>query len=491
MLERLLERGERVVAFLGQEGDGERDFCSEILEMCDRASIPARSGRKLGEETVRWLDDRIRPELAIAVGMSGEVPLAVGGNCRLGLVELIDRFQVETCPGVVLRQRGQDMAVREIEAPTQDDEREDVYLEIVDQLLSVLDEYLDRLGASHGGGGDSVRFGPIGIDHDELATIVASPEPGPAVAALEEEVARYVGADHVFAVRSMEDAFAALFRAIGIGEGDEVICPAIMSGTLAAAVRGVGAVPTLVDVEPHRLTLDPGRVAEAAGPRTRALVISHALGQPARLDGLYGIAAELGIEVLEDGGASLGARFGDSRLGRAPCSTVFGFPARPEGGEPGLALVTLSPDLASRAGSELESLRIGDGLASIAQRTFDRWEDVISTRREIAGAYASELVRYDAFRVPPTPEDALSTYPLFLLRLTRFARTSAEDLYKLLRESGVEVRGLAVPVTERDLGRLPVTEEARSHGLLLPIRPDLTTQERQRILDSIFDFAIG
>ena len=57
VLEQPLERGEHVAAFLGQEREGERDFCSELLEVCDRASIPARSGRKLGEETVRWLDE--------------------------------------------------------------------------------------------------------------------------------------------------------------------------------------------------------------------------------------------------------------------------------------------------------------------------------------------------------------------------------------------------------------------------------------------------
>ena len=51
VLERLLERGERVVAFIGVEGGGERDFCPEILELCDRAGVPARSGHKLGEES--------------------------------------------------------------------------------------------------------------------------------------------------------------------------------------------------------------------------------------------------------------------------------------------------------------------------------------------------------------------------------------------------------------------------------------------------------
>jgi dTDP-4-amino-4,6-dideoxygalactose transaminase len=75
--------------------------------------------------------------------------------------------------------------------------------------------------------------------------------------------------------------------------------------------------------------------------------------------------------------------------------------------------------------------------------------------------------------------------------MMRFARTSAEDLYKLLGESGIETRRIAVPASERDLAQLPVTEEARSNGLLLPVRAGLTKEECEHILDSIFDYAIG
>ena len=114
VLERLLERGYRVAAFIGIEGGLERDFCPEILEICDRNSIPARSGHKLGEEIVRWLEDRIRPELSISVGVSAEVPVAVGGNCRLGLIEATDLLASPDCPGVTLRQRGKVVSVVEL-----------------------------------------------------------------------------------------------------------------------------------------------------------------------------------------------------------------------------------------------------------------------------------------------------------------------------------------------------------------------------------------
>ena len=109
VLERLLERGDRVVAFIGLEGGPERDFCPEMLELCERSGIPARSGKKLGEEIVRWLEDRIRPDLAIAIGGNAELPLSVAGNCRLGLVEVQDRFSTPSCPGVALRLRGQEV----------------------------------------------------------------------------------------------------------------------------------------------------------------------------------------------------------------------------------------------------------------------------------------------------------------------------------------------------------------------------------------------
>ena len=138
VLERLLERGERVVAFIGVEGGSERDFCPEILELCDRAGIPARSGHKLGEEVVRWLEDRIRPDLAIALGVHAEIPLSIGGNCRLGLVEVCDSFGAGEARQVVLRQRGQELVRRELAAPPAGDAG-DAYLCMLEELCACLE----------------------------------------------------------------------------------------------------------------------------------------------------------------------------------------------------------------------------------------------------------------------------------------------------------------------------------------------------------------
>ncbi len=491
VLERLLERGERVVAFIGVEGGSERDFCPEILELCDRAGIPARSGHKLGEEVVRWLEDRIRPELAIALGVHAEIPLSIGGNCRLGLVELSDSFGSGGKPAIVLRQRGQELLRREPEVTPDETEAGDAYLCMLEELAGCLEEFLDRHAAPRPEQAFEVPFEAGSALGEELAALVTRPDPGPATRELERRAAEYLGAERVLALRAPKDGFAALVRALGLAKGDEVIVPGVVSASAVAALRAAELRLVFADVHPERLTLSASAAAAAIGARTRALLVAHPLGQPAELDQLYALAEERGLEVIEDGCESLGARFGDSRVGREPCATVFRLPlgCRAPGFE--AALLALPESLAKDLESELAAERIGDGLAVAALTTFERWDDRVAARRRIASSYSSEFSRYDAFRVPPTPENALSTHSGYLLRLTRFARAAADDLTKLLAESGVEARRLRLPLADRDLASLPAAEHARATGILLPVDESLTDSQRDRVMDEIFGYAIG
>jgi len=489
VLERLLERGERVVAFIGVEGGGERDFCPEILELCDRAGIPARSGHKLGEEMVRWLEDRIRPELAIALGVHTEIPLSIGGNCRLGLVELGDSAAPR--PAVVLRQRGQELVRRELPPPDPVMDPGDAYVHMLDELCCCLEEFLDCHAQPRAERSFSIPFESTSAPPAGLGALAARSAPGSATAALERRVAEYLGAERVVAVESPRAGFRALLAAYGLAKGDEVVVPGVASAAVVDALRARELVPLFADVHPDRLTLAAASAAAALGPRARALVIAHPLGQPAELDSLYALAEERGLEVIEDGCESLGARFGDSRLGRSPCATVFRLPLAVHAPGFELAFVTASAGLAK----ELEPLgaadRVPDELARLGLEALDRWEDRVAARRRIASAYSAEFSRYDAFRVPPTPEDALSTYSGYLLRLTRFARAAADDLAKLLAESGIETRRLKLPLCERELSSLPSAEHARATGILLPSDESLTDSQRDRVMDEIFGYAIG
>jgi dTDP-4-amino-4,6-dideoxygalactose transaminase len=489
-LERLLERGYRVAAFIGVEGGGERDFCPEILEICDRNSIPARSGHKLGEEIVRWLEDRIRPELSIAIGVRAEVPVAVGGNCRLGLIEATDLLMNGDCPGVTLRQRGKPVCSIELPGLRDELEASDAYMRVVDTLVDALDDCLAQLVPVQAAAQPGIRFFADAPEAD-LDWLDREPVPGRSTDALERALGAYVGAERVLALRSIQGAFALLASALGLRDGAEVICAGIGSPQAALGLASAGARLGFADVHPDRLTVNPERVSEAISPATRALLISHVLGQPAELDLLYGIAESRRLEILEDGGASLGARFGDSRLGRSPCTAVFRLPLGPESANREAALVTLPPALAARVEPLAKDLRLGERSAALALRELDGLEARISARRERARTYSAEFSRYDAFRIPATPRDALSTHAGYLLRLTRFARTTADDLHKLLAECSIETRRLELPLRDRDLAGLPSAEGARASGLLLPVEAHLTPDDQERVLDAIFGYAIG
>ena len=490
VLERLLERGYRVAAFIGIEGGLERDFCPEILEICDRNSIPARSGHKLGEEIVRWLEDRIRPELSIAVGVSAEVPVAVGGNCRLGLIEATDLLANPDCPGVALRQRGKLVSVVELPGMRDELEAADAYMRVVDTLDDALDDCLARLVPAAAPAHPALRYAADGPELD-LEPLARDTGPGPTTDALERALMHYTGAERALALRGTADAFALLARALGLRDGAEVICSGIGSAPAAQGLLAAGARLSFADVHPDRLSVHPERIAELLSPASRALLVSHVLGQPAELDVLYGLAQARRLELIEDGGASLGARFGDSRLGRSPCTAVFRLPLGPESACVEAALVTLPPALAQRVEPLAKDLRLGERAAALALRELESLDARISARRERARTYSAEFSRYDAFRVPATPRDALSTCAGYLLRLTRFARTTADDLHKLLAECGIETRRLELPLRDRDLAGLPTAEGARASGLLLPVDVHVTPEDQERVLDAIFGYAIG
>ena len=82
-------------------------------------------------------------------------------------------------------------------------------------------------------------------------------------------------------------------------------------------------------------------------------------------------------------------------------------------------------------------------------------------------------------------------YAGYALSLTRFARTSADDLHRLLLEGGVETRRLSLPARERDLADLPVAESARHNTIVLPAHSGLSEEDLQLLLDLLFDYAIG
>jgi dTDP-4-amino-4,6-dideoxygalactose transaminase len=135
------------------------------------------------------------------------------------------------------------------------------------------------------------------------------------VAAWEQDFARYIGARHAVMVPSARFGFYLLLKALGVGEGDEVIVPGLTYFAIPAMVPLLGARPVFADVGLRTHVLDPEAFRAAITPRTKAVVPTHLFGTPCDMDAIREIAKEHGVQVIEDCAQSTGARFRGQRVG--------------------------------------------------------------------------------------------------------------------------------------------------------------------------------
>ena len=149
---------------------------------------------------------------------------------------------------------------------------------------------------------------------------------GPKVAAFEEALAAYLGGSRH--VRVMTSATAGLEMALevaGIGEGDEVIVPAMSFAASANVIARLRAKPVFVDIDLHTRNIDLDRVPAAITPRTRAIMPVHFAGLPVDMEGLYGLAAEHGLRVVEDAAHAIGSKYQGKPIGSFGDLVVFSF----------------------------------------------------------------------------------------------------------------------------------------------------------------------
>src|SRR5579859_6946918 len=194
---------------------------------------------------------------------------------------------------------------------------------------------------------------------------------GPQLEAFEKEYAEFVGARHAIGVASGTDALRLALAAIGIGPGDEVLTSPMTFIATAAAIRQTGALPVFVDVDSDTANLSPERLREylqarkyRSGKRPRAIVPVHLYGLPARMTEIGAIAAEFGLQIVEDACQAHGAQIHDGTrwryagtVGRAGCFSFY--PGKNLGGwGEGGAVVTDDDEVAERIRSLRDHGRI-------------------------------------------------------------------------------------------------------------------------------------
>lgn len=333
---------------------------------------------------------------------------------------------------------------------------------------------------------------------------------GAEVDAFEREFAAYLGVAEVVGVANGTDAIELALRALDIGPGDEVILPAMTAAFSALAISRTGAAPVFADVAADTANLDVAAAAERITPRTRALLPVHLYGAPADLGALGELAERHGLPLIEDAAQAHGARYGGQRVGAIGRLSCFSFyPSKNLGayGDGG-ALATNDPTLATRLrqlrnggqSSRYNHVEIGvnsrlDELqAAILRVKLAHLDEANARRRALAARYDEGLAGADIGRALVLA-GAESAHHLYAARVSG-DRRDALAAYLRDREIGAQVH-YPIPVhllpayAARGYreGELPEAEAWAREELSLPLFPELTDDEQDRVISAIQEWS--
>ena len=301
---------------------------------------------------------------------------------------------------------------------------------------------------------------------------------GPRTAELEARMREYLEAKHVLAVSSCTAALHLSLVALGVGPGDEVITTAITWPATANVIVHCGATPVFADVRDDTLNIDPERVRELVGERTKAIIPVDLYGQPADLDEL----AELGVPIVEDAAHAAESRYRGRKIGSIADLTCFSLYATKNiaAGEGGL-IATNRDDLAEGL-DDLRVMRRGHGsLYDIAVPGYKaNLSDVLSA---IALVQLDKVARHGEIR-----QRHVALYDEGLADLegiTRVARDArdvhANHLY-VVRITFAGRDEVQQALTDENIGTsihfLPVHQLSAYQDRLAPNQPDLPVSER-------------
>jgi dTDP-4-amino-4,6-dideoxygalactose transaminase len=331
---------------------------------------------------------------------------------------------------------------------------------------------------------------------------------GPEVAAFEREAADYCGAAHGVGCASGTDAISLALHALEIGPGDEVILPPFTFFATVGCVLRAGATPVFADIDPVTYNIDPDQVAACVTPRTRAIMPVHLYGQCAEMEPVWKVAADHGLIVVEDAAQAIGAEYEGKRTGTLGGIACFSFyPSKNLGtyGDAGL-VTTNDPEWASRMaalrvhGMEPKyyhkylgwNARIDAIHAAILRVKLPHLENWTEQRRQAAARYDALIEANHLHHFLRRPTVAAGRRHVFNQYVVRVPGKDRDALMQHLKQNGVACEvyypvPLHLQECVRNLGYrpgdFPVSEEACRGVLALPMFPEITPAQQQRVID--------
>lgn len=372
-------------------------------------------------------------------------------------------------------------------------------------------------------------YGRQSVDDDDVAAVVAALRSdwlttGPAVTAFEDAVAAACGGTPAVSVTSGTAALHVAYAAAGVGPGDEVVTTPLTFVATAAAAALHGATVVFADVEPDTGNLDLAAARAAMTRRTRVVAAVDYAGLPARPDEFAALAHEHGALFLQDAAHSVGSTWRGRPVGsQADLTTLSFFPTKNLTTAEGGAVVTGDPELQRRARlfrnhglvrerehqrhpnegawhQEVHAFglnyRLPDVLAALGTSQLRRLDAFRRRRAEIHARYDDGLADLDGVLTPARSAEAEPAWHLYPLRVLDGRR---REVFDALRAAGIGVQVNYVPAywhpVFEDLGyrrgQCPAAEEYYRQEISLPLFPDLTDDDVDRVVEEVRRAVVG
>jgi len=335
---------------------------------------------------------------------------------------------------------------------------------------------------------------------------------GPRLAEFERGFAARVGAPLACAVSSGTAGLHLALRAVGVGEGDEVVTSPFSFVASANAALYERARPVFADIDPVTLNLDPAAAAAAVTERTRALLPVHIFGYPADLPAFERLARARDLAIVEDACEALGAVHADGvPVGARGHPAVFGFYANKQltTGEGGM--VTLAdPALERRIDSERNqgrapdmgwldhdrlgfNYRLSDIACALGIAQLARLDEMLADRARVAGLYRAGLTGIEGLELP-CPDEGGNTRGWFVFVVQLPDGVDRDETIRALARADIQSKpylpAIHLMPFYRELmgyreGQFPVCEDVAARSLALPFFPAMRGGEVERVIEGL------
>jgi dTDP-4-amino-4,6-dideoxygalactose transaminase len=336
----------------------------------------------------------------------------------------------------------------------------------------------------------------------------------------EEELSAYLGLDgrHLVTTSSCTEAIFLSAKVAGIGAGDEVICPSFTYVAGHQAISATGADVVFCDVRESDFGIDVASAASMIGPRTKAIMAVHYAGIPCDLDGVYALAREHGLRVIEDAAHAFGTIHNGRRIGAEGDLTCFSFgPVKVITSLEGGAIVTSSEEeyirlqqlrilgvdtdtyeryKNSRAwvydvGQQGYRMHLGSVPAAIGLSQLAKVEEFIENRQEYCRYYNERLAAVPELTLPQTDFQDVSPF-IYVVRVPDGEVREQFMAHLAAQGIGTGIHFLGAHefsfYSKQPRSPLPVTEKLSEQVVTLPLHPYMTPEVLDRIIQGITSF---